>query len=388
MDRLHSILIVEDESVVSMHLEMSLERLGYAITASVTSGEEALEAIQRTKPDLVLMDIQLRGEMDGLTAAEAIHQQFSVPVVFVTANANGEMIARSKESGAYGFLNKPFRSSELDATIQIALHQHRTGQALSAERERLEAQVVYTSEALGQTREELQALSRHLMQAQEEERARIARELHDDLGQRVALLGMQTDLLQSVLPQQHREKIAVLHSGLSDLSQGLREVSHKLHPSVLTDLGLTEALRSLLSGLRSQGMNIRESLCEPSGIPDKVNTAFYRIAQESLNNIRKHAPHANVQVTLTASARALTLKIVDDGQGFSLGDVRQQGGLGLISMQERARLIGGNLLLTAEPGKGTTVLVRVLLRPADLVPSRTGGRGSSAHAGGDPSPAV
>lgn len=362
MEKVHSILIVEDESVVSIDLEMNLQRFGYAIAGNVTSGAEALQVAHAVRPDLVLMDIQLRGAANGLTSAAAIHDQLGIPIVFVTANADEETIARSQQSGSYGFLNKPFRPSELKAAIEIALHQHQASQKLSADKDRLEEEVYLASEALGQTREELQALSRHLMQAQEDERSRIARELHDDLGQRVALLGMLADQLHGEAPANIRERCVALRAGLSELAEGLRQVSHKLHPSIIADLGLTEALNSLVSDFSNQGLLVTASLAQVRDVPIAISTSLYRVAQESLRNALKHAPASIVRVSLTASPHELNLRVSDNGRGFSVGEVRHRGGLGLISMQERARLVGGNLLLTAEPNKGTTVLVRVPLR--------------------------
>lgn len=359
----HKILVVEDESVVSMDLEASLTRLGYRVTGSATSGQEALIEIEKNRPDLVLMDIQLHGDMDGLATAELIHRQFEIPVVFVTANANDEVIARSKQSASYGFLNKPFRSGELNATIEIALHQHGSGQKLAVERERLEKRVNQTFEELVHTREELQALSRHLMKAQEEERARIARELHDDLGQQVALVRIQVDLLERDLPLGMKERSEALRAGLDNVAQGLRGVSHALHPSIISDLGLKDALESLMAGFRSQGLVIRGSLAQVGNLPHDVSTSLYRIAQECLNNVLKHAPSSRVFVNLTASVTELHLQISDDGKGFAIHEARRRGGLGLISMQERARLIGGNLLLNSDIDKGTTIVVNVPLQP-------------------------
>lgn len=363
MDTPSSILIVEDESVVVLDLETNLTRLGYLVAGSAISGEEAIRKAGQMRPDLVLMDIQLYGEMDGLQTAEVIHQQFGIPVVFITANVDEQVIARSRQSGAYGFLNKPFRPSELEATLQIALHQHRASSKASAERDLLAEQVHTTFEALGQSREELQALSRHLMTVQEEERTRIARELHDDLGQQVALLGMQADLLQSSLQPEQDEMFRAVRSGLSRLGDALRDVSHRLHPPILADLGLADAMEALVADFRAQGLAIQASFGWTGEIPLRSSTAVYRIGQESLVNVLKHAPSARVRVALTRTGTDLSLRVSDDGQGFSLSEVREHGGLGLISMQERARLVGGNLLLTAKPGQGTTVLVRVPVKP-------------------------
>ena len=228
--------------------------------------------------------------------------------------------------------------------------------------ERLQEEVELTSQALGDTREELQALSRHLMSAQEEERRRIARELHDDLGQRVAILGMKIAALNQAAPDRLGMEIRMLQSELSEMATGLREVSHRLHPAVIEDLGLAQALRSLVSEYKALDLSIGARIEQIPAVPLHVATSLYRIAQESLQNVKKHCPEAPVRISLDARAGELLLRIEDAGLGFSLVEVRRKGGLGLISMQERARLAGGTLLLTARPNEGTTVLVRVKLK--------------------------
>ena len=306
------------------------------------------------------MDIQLQGELDGLSTAEMIHDQFGTPVVFVTANVNDEAIRRAKRAGSYGFLNKPFRPAELKATIEIALAQHQASIAQSAEREALKEQVHVTSTELGQTKEDLRALSQHLMKAQEEEQSRIARELHDDLGQQAALLGMQADLLLQESTAEQRARCLALRAGLRTLSQGLRDVAHRLHPSIISDLGLTDALESLINEFVARGLSVSKSLAAIEDVSLDVSTALYRIAQECLQNAYKHAPASQVRVLLTGSSGEVKLQVSDNGPGFSFSDVKGRGGLGFISMQERARLIDGNLELIAGQGLGTTVNVVVV----------------------------
>lgn len=484
------VLIVEDEFVVAMDLAENLRGLGYAIAGQVETAEQALAAVSHVRPDLVLMDIQLKGQEDGVAAAAAIRERWSVPVVFVTANANADTLARAQASGPFGFIAKPFRLRELDATINIALNQHKLTRDLFAERswltammgslsdgviaadaegrvrymnpaaeamlqgssseafgqpieavyglskldgepleqcqlrkalatrepvpkerflvagkgdhprpiedaaspiiedgkllgavtiffgiaeqlakessevslrDRLKEQVETTSAALGNSRQELQALTRHLMIAQEDERGRIARELHDDLGQRTALLDMKLRGIASAVRDELKPLVASAQQDLTDLAAGLREVSHRLHPSVIADLGLAAALDSLVNDFHQQGLSIEGSLEEVSTPSVEVATALYRIAQEALQNVEKHAPHAPVLVRLQRVNDDLQLSIRDGGPGFSVADVRQRGGLGLISMQERARLIGATLEVSSDPGCGATVLASVAL---------------------------
>lgn len=127
------ILIVEDEQVVAMDVELQLAELGYQVTGVAMTGDEALRLVERARPDLVLMDIQLHGAMDGIAVADQIREHWRIPVVFVTAYANHDLVARAKEVEPYGYLTKPFTSKELDASIAIALQQHQLIRELFAE---------------------------------------------------------------------------------------------------------------------------------------------------------------------------------------------------------------------------------------------------------------
>ena len=119
------IIIVEDEGIVASDLKRRLGQLGYDVKAIVSSGEEAIIQAKKCKPDLVLMDIVLKGSMDGITAANKIHALFNIPVVYLTAYADGETLKRVKISEPYGYLVKPFEERELIAAIEIALERHK-----------------------------------------------------------------------------------------------------------------------------------------------------------------------------------------------------------------------------------------------------------------------
>jgi PAS domain S-box-containing protein len=119
------ILVVEDEGIVAADLAARLRRLQYGVLAVVSSGEEALEQVPKTNPSLVLMDIKLGGEVDGIEAARRIQTQFAIPVIYVTAHSDEATLARAKATGPYGYLIKPFDMDELRTTIEVALHKHK-----------------------------------------------------------------------------------------------------------------------------------------------------------------------------------------------------------------------------------------------------------------------
>ena len=118
------ILVVEDEGIVAEEIRSRLESLKYKIPAVAFSGEEAIEKAEEIHPDLVLMDIKLKGSMDGVTAAEQIRARFSIPVVFVTAYADEETLRRAKMTEPYGYIMKPFKEEELHINIEVALYKH------------------------------------------------------------------------------------------------------------------------------------------------------------------------------------------------------------------------------------------------------------------------
>lgn len=213
------------------------------------------------------------------------------------------------------------------------------------------------------------------MMAQEEERRRIARELHDDVGQRTAALGFQIDQVLQMADGslEIRDAVGKIQQRLDELSGTLRAVSHQLQPSILTDIGLPEALRALVAEFQEQGRDVSFTVQNvPAELPLDSGTALYRVAQEALRNVTKHAPKTAVRLALSRRNSEVELRIEDRRSGFNLEEVRARGGLGLLSMQERARSVGGSLLLHSRPGDGTLVLVRVpVVSPSDLIPSST-----------------
>ena len=124
------ILVVEDESIVARDLINRLNRFGYAVLGTVASGEEALEEIGRSRPDLVLIDITLRGSIDGIETAARIREEFGLPVVYLTAHSDDHTLERAKKTEPLGYILKPFEDRELHATLDVALYRHETSRRL------------------------------------------------------------------------------------------------------------------------------------------------------------------------------------------------------------------------------------------------------------------
>ena len=130
-----NILIVEDESIVAKDIQNSLKNLGYNVTTVVSSGEKAIKEIEENKPDLVLMDIMLKGDMTGIDAAAIIHDRFDIPVVFLTAYADDNTLSKAKLAEPYGYIIKPFKEKELQTTIEVALYKQDKDAKVKKERD-------------------------------------------------------------------------------------------------------------------------------------------------------------------------------------------------------------------------------------------------------------
>jgi signal transduction histidine kinase len=213
---------------------------------------------------------------------------------------------------------------------------------------------------------QLQNLSSQLLTAQESERRRIARELHDDLNQRLALLSVELDVLSQRLPEsptQIRERLEELSAEVKQLSSFVHNLSHQLHPSKLEQLGLVAAVRGLCKELTQNYRLLIEFTPHevPEAIPKGAALCLYRIVQEALGNVIKHSGAEHVGVELTGSANAVCLRVIDDGSGFDPGLVGGHEGLGLVSMRERLRLVSGEIAIDSRPAGGTRIDVRVPL---------------------------
>ena len=218
---------------------------------------------------------------------------------------------------------------------------------------------------------EISAFNEQLMQAQEQERTRIAGELHDSVMQQITALSLVlgTAKRQIAADSEAREMVADVQRKLIDVGTEVRELSHDLHPPELKQMGLPEVLRGYCDSF-SQAHGIPVS-CEVEAsladLSEGSGLALYRIAQEALGNAAKHAAPTRIELRLTRAGRDVVLTIADDGRGRDPGQV-DRGGLGLVNMRERARQLGGTFELDSRPGRGTTVRVAVPFRAREANP--------------------
>jgi len=226
-------------------------------------------------------------------------------------------------------------------------------------RKRADEALQAREQSLRQTREGLRKLAAKLLHAQEEERRRIAREMHDDWTQRLALLSLDIAKLEKHIgqPQTALHVLRTMQDQLVSLSEDVHALSRQLHPSILDDLGLVEALRSeCASFAHREGIAVSyHSQGSPTAVPKDVALCIYRVAQEALRNVAKHAAVKDAAVTLDATGMELLLRVKDKGAGFDPSKLRSAPGLGLSSMEERIRLIQAKLSISSAPGQGTAV---------------------------------
>jgi len=212
--------------------------------------------------------------------------------------------------------------------------------------------------------EEIQALNERLINAQDQERVRIARELHDDFSQQIAALSISVSNLKLHLPGQKPEaqsQVERLQHMLGQLAERVRHLSHELHPAILEHVGLSAALRSYCAEFSSLS-GVQVSCHAPENFEDLAPAAalcIYRVTQEALHNVAKHALAKNAEVRLTRANQLVSLTVSDHGAGCSLHRGLASGGLGLVSMKERARLVNGTFEFTSAPNSGTTVKLRI-----------------------------
>ena len=227
--------------------------------------------------------------------------------------------------------------------------------------------------ALQASREEYKWLAGNLLKSQEMERRRVARELHDDISQRLAAISIEAAKLEKESRDSREplgEKLKGIGKDLIQLSGDVHFLSRQLHPSILEDLGLSEAMRTECARFsRQQGIAVSY---EPENVPrdlsGDVKLCLYRVLQEGLRNVAKHSGATRIRVRLAGDVDAVRFELGDNGNGFSPDGIGRTPGLGLISMKERAHLVGGDFSLESKPGEGTVIRVAI---PAESVPGES-----------------
>jgi signal transduction histidine kinase len=207
----------------------------------------------------------------------------------------------------------------------------------------------------------LASMTRKLIESQEQDRARIGRELHDDVNQRLAMLSIELEQLQHD-PSELQKRVQELRKQMSEISNDVQALSHDLHSSKLEYLGVAAGMKSWckeFSERQKLEINFRSDV--PSVLPPEVGLSLFRVLQEALNNAIKHSAARRVEVQLREDSGEIHLVISDMGRGFDVEAALQGTGLGLTSMRERVRLVNGTIAIDSKPTGGTTIRVRVPL---------------------------
>ena len=229
------------------------------------------------------------------------------------------------------------------------------------ERRRAERALLDNEAALHATNEEIRNLGGRLIAAQEDERRRIARELHDDLSQKLALLTMELDQLsQTPSNGDTSQRLRRLTDQAGQIATDVHRLSYQLHPSKLEALGLVASIRSYCRDIELQhAVEVEFTHTDmPVTIPAEVSLCVFRVVQEALHNVVKHSSARSAFVRLSGTGIGLQLQIADSGVGFAL-EAQDGQGLGLVSMRERVHFLGGKLVIHSAPGNGTRIGVRV-----------------------------
>ena len=219
---------------------------------------------------------------------------------------------------------------------------------------------------LAASRDEIRALAASLIRAQEDERRRVSRDLHDQICYQLASLASDIGnlVVSPLAPKNLRANLTAIRARVVQTSQETHHIAYQMHTAILNDLGLVASLNALCRQFSDQYPNVAMNFKNSgplTSVPSEVATCVYRVAQESLQNTAKHSGAKNVSVRLGFKKRAIVLTIHDDGAGFDPEAVKSRGGIGLISMKERAHLVNGELTITSQPGHGTQTTLEIPL---------------------------
>jgi signal transduction histidine kinase len=355
------ILLLEDNAPHAELVEHFLRETGLKFHLTRVETREAfLEQIEKHPPDMILSDYALPA-FDGYAALAIAREKVpNIPFIFVTGTMGEEVAIETLKNGATDYVLKT-RLARLGPAVQRALRET----ADRRERQRAE-------EKLRKSLEQLRALTTYLQYVREEERTRIAREVHDELGQ--ALTGLKLDMSwlaarlgRNAKPVQAKVRTMVDH--IDETIQTVRRIATELRPGILDSLGLAAALEWQANEFHSRtGIPCHVvAAVDDSQLEQQFATVFFRIYQETLTNIIRHANATRVDVRLAEEAGHLVLTVKDNGRGISEEEIANTRSIGLVGMRERAMLIGGEITLQGSPGKGTTMTLRV---PLDRPPEK------------------
>jgi signal transduction histidine kinase len=359
----HKILIVDDEVE-----NLNLLRRTFIREYKVHTADNAQEALRLLddNPDisLIISDQRMAGMTGTELFKEVVDKNIEAMKILLTAYTDVEALVDAINTGkVYKYVTKPWDPEEFKLTVKRALEVYE----LTQENKQL-------LKDLAQKNAELKKMKDYSEERVEEERLRISRELHDDICQSLASLNLSMEIILRMLkPGLEQSNIDTIKDNLLTMreqikatSQRVRRISMDLRPAELDSLGFVPTIEQFINRFNKYDdtpnvqLNVTGNIVS---LPQKLELAMFRLIQECLNNIKKHAYAKTVDITLLYNNDKLDITVQDDGKGFNLPDnlniLLQEGHLGLIGMQERVNQFNGDLKITSTLDKGTTVLVSV-----------------------------
>jgi signal transduction histidine kinase len=365
------VLILEDNPSDAELMLHALRSAGYEPHSQRVETECDFREQLTATTEMILADFSLP-EFDAFRALQIVlERRPDIPFILVSGTIGEELAVQAMRLGATDFILKD-RMGRLGKAVSQALEscalkvriRERTAELIRANE-------VLTDEVARRERSEADRRNLHLLltTAQEDERRRIARELHDEMGQHLTVLsfGLKVAKDETPDPSPARDRLQSLQTLTGVIGREIHELALKLRPTSLDDLGLLAALAnyaeawSVRSGVE---IDFHATGLDDNRLPAPVETALYRVVQESLTNVIKHSKARRVSVVLFRSADSVSAVVEDDGRGFdpdSCINSIMGNRLGLLGMQERATLLGGSLTVESVPGRGTAILARVPL---------------------------
>jgi signal transduction histidine kinase len=352
-----SVLLVEDSEKDALLIAHELRSHDFTLRFKRVQNQEGfLAALKEQSWDVIIADYSLP-QFGAMAALKLLQKsQLDLPFIIVSGAIGEETAVAAMKAGAHDYIMK-------DKLARLVPALEREMREAKMRQERMQGEI-----DLRTSRDQLRALAAKLQSVREEERKLITRDIHDELGQ--ALTGFKMDLAwmrnrlannDSAISAQLLEKIAEMGALVDATANTIRKLCTELRPGILDDLGLTAAIQwqarefSKRTGIRcavttkADGLNLD---------PDQITAAF-RIFQEILTNVARHAEASRVNVRLESTGKELVLEASDNGRGIRENEIGGTKSLGLVSMRERALLLGGALELHGAPGQGTTVTVRL-----------------------------
>jgi signal transduction histidine kinase len=380
-----TILAVDDNDALRYTVARALRGGGYTVLEARTGSEALLLAAQ--SPDLITLDLNLP-DVDGFEVCRRLKADpltAHIPILHISATyVDPEHRVRGLEGGADAYLAEPISGDELLATVAALLRMkqaEREARLQSAEAEKarrelkiahdeLEMRVRERTAQLAQKSEEIRQLTGRLLKSQDDERRRLARELHDSTGQMLAAMKINLDLVNEKIDRRDPEIKTLVSESIDitdEMNRQLRTMSYLLHPPLLDETGLQSALRWYVEGFAQRsGIEVNLEISPDfNRLPHDLEIALFRVVQESLTNIHRHSGSSTAAIQLTHSPENIQLQIRDTGIGMPSG--RYEGkfvpGVGIMGMQERMRQFGGKFeIVPCE--KGTTIRATVPLKSA------------------------